>query len=72
MSSMDDYERGDAIGSGGFADVLRATRISTGRHVALKISRQDSESRLRIRREIEVQSKLAHATVMPARLQMYS
>ena len=64
MATLDDYEQGDLIGSGGFADVYGAVYVPTRHTVALKIGRQDSESLARIRREIEVQRKLAHANVM--------
>ena len=62
--TIDDYEKGDLIGAGGFADVYRATHLPTRRAVALKTSRADDESRARIRREIEVQRKLHHANVL--------
>ena len=64
MAALDDYEQGEKIGSGGFADVYQAVYVPTRRSVALKISRQDGESLSRIRREIEVQRTLAHANVM--------
>jgi serine/threonine protein kinase len=58
---FDDYEQGERIGSGGFADVFRALHVPTGRAYALKLGRDDEESVARIHREIEVQRKLAHA-----------
>jgi serine/threonine protein kinase len=64
MPALDDYEQGERIGSGGFADVYQAVHVPSGNPVALKIGRQDDESLGRIRREIEVQRKLAHANVM--------
>jgi hypothetical protein len=64
VSAPEDYEQGALIGAGGFADVYRAVHIPSRNPVALKMSRQDEESLARIRREIEVQRKLAHANVM--------
>lgn len=61
---MDDYELGAKIGQGSFADVYHATHRLGGRHVALKIARDDDESRGRIAREIHVQSQLRLANVL--------
>lgn len=65
MHSLDDYEQGDSLGAGGFADVYRAVHVATGKVFALKVSRKDAESLARIRREIEVQRRLKHANVLP-------
>jgi Protein kinase domain len=64
MTTLDDYERGERIGAGGFADVYHAIHIPTRHALALKVAREDDESLARIRREIEVQRKLAHANIM--------
>ncbi|MCL2725648.1 MAG: serine/threonine protein kinase [Polyangiaceae bacterium] len=64
MGAFDDYEQGSLIGTGGFADVYRATHIPSRNTVALKISRQGNEALGRIRREIDVQRKLSHANIM--------
>lgn len=64
MSSLDDYERGQSVGSGGFADVYSALHIPSRNRFALKIGRADAESRARIRREIAVQRRLSHANIL--------
>ncbi|MBG6140632.1 serine/threonine-protein kinase [Longispora fulva] len=56
---------GDPIGVGGFARVWKAKRKADGEIVALKESRDVSLGRERLRREIDVQSKLAHPHIMP-------
>jgi eukaryotic-like serine/threonine-protein kinase len=50
---------------GGFAEVFLATRRSDGTRVALKRPRAGKSAADRLRREIEVQSSLAHPNIMP-------
>jgi serine/threonine-protein kinase len=53
------------LGEGGFARVCRAQHRGTGEIVALKEPHRRPEARDRLRREIQVQTALAHPNVMP-------
>src|SRR5688500_8243353 len=55
----------EPLGSGGFAIVYRGTHRLTGMVAAVKKPRRDHVSRERFRREIEVQTTLRHANIMP-------
>jgi serine/threonine protein kinase len=63
-----DYQLESAIGSGGMGRVYRATQISTGRRVAVKLLRVDLDSeqeiRLRFQREIAVMRDLQHPNIV--------
>jgi hypothetical protein len=65
MHDLEDYEQGEQIGYGGFSDVFHARHVPSNRHVALKVSRPDAEAQTRMRREIEVQSTLGNANILP-------
>ena len=54
MNSLTNYVEDGALGSGGFADVVRAVNIVTKEVVALKKSRPAADCLERMRREIEV------------------
>ncbi|WP_422773664.1 protein kinase domain-containing protein [Plantactinospora sp. WMMC1484] len=56
---------GKPIGQGGFAVVRKAKRKSDGEIVAFKQPLNDEIARQRIRREIDVQTQLAHPNIMP-------
>lgn len=53
------------LGEGGFARVWRAEHRQTSEVVALKQPRREPAARDRLRREIQVQTALAHPNVMP-------
>ncbi|EPX63444.1 hypothetical protein D187_005850 [Cystobacter fuscus DSM 2262] len=54
------------LGTGGYASVFRATHKETGQVVALKrLKQRDSESLIRLKREIDVLRKLKHEHIMP-------
>lgn len=64
MNNLTNYVEDGAVGSGGFADVVRAVNIVTKEIVALKKSRPAADCLERMRREIEVQRWLVHGNVM--------
>lgn len=60
------YQLGTRHKAGGFATVYyKATRRSDGAVVALKKPKRGREAEERLRREIDVQSNLAHPSIMP-------
>jgi len=63
---MSDYRKSDKIGSGGFADVWRATRVSDNRPFALKELRvgADSDAVKRFSRETRILSTLDHPNIV--------
>lgn len=53
------------LGHGGFAEVFAATHRDGGSEVALKRAKNVPDAAARLRREIEVQSRLVHPNIMP-------
>jgi serine/threonine-protein kinase len=62
------YRIEEALGSGGMADVFRATELASGRSVAVKVLRsspeQSPEATARLRREGQVLRSLRHAAIV--------
>jgi serine/threonine-protein kinase len=56
---------GNPLGEGGFAKVWKARNKETGEDVALKEPFADKLAKDRLRREIDVQSRLVHPHIMP-------
>jgi serine/threonine protein kinase len=67
--SLGHYRIEEAIGQGGMASVYRATDVSNGKTVAVKVMLQvlslNDQFRQRFRREAEVLQRLQHANIVP-------
>ena len=68
MSSIDDYDVGQLIGRGGFAEVYRARERFSNKEIAIKITNKAKmvESKMinRIYNEIEIHSKMENKNII--------
>ncbi|CAG9329872.1 unnamed protein product [Blepharisma stoltei] len=67
MWKLDDFATGRLLGSGGFGKVYLATERASGKDIALKItpkSTLDRHSEILLRREIEIQARINHKSII--------
>lgn len=68
MSEIDDFDFGQLLGRGGFAEVRRARNRHTGREVAIKIMQKsilkEKNVFCRVENEIQIHSRLQHEHIV--------